>query len=234
MDQDQNIYALPQENVEGLNSYIVKVFRWMFIALAVTALVAFAISSNLEIIYSLVSNPILLLGIIAAELILVVVLTRRLMKLSFQAAIALFLGYAALNGLLFGIILMAYTEESITQTFLITCLTFGVMAVYGRFTKTDLTRFRNILYMGLFGVIILSLVNIFFASSQLGWIISIVGLFVFLGLTAYDMQKLKAYYYGTEGDEATRSKLSIYGALQLYLDFINLFLMLLRIFGRRN
>ena len=182
----------------------------------------------------LINNTLLFFGLLIGELILVSVLSRRIMKMQFQVAFGMFLLYAVLNGVTFSIIMIAYAAETIWSTFLITSVTFGIMALYGRFTRTDLTQFRSILFMGLIGVAILSLVNIFLKSSPLGWIISIVGLFVFLGLTAYDTQKLKDYYYSTDGQIELRKNLGVLGALALYLDFINLFLMLLRLFGRRK
>ena len=153
---------------------------------------------------------------------------------SFPAAAGLFGLYAVLTGLTLSVILLAYTGTSVFTTFVITAAMFGVMSVYGRITRTDLTQFRGILTMGLIGVVVLSLVNLFLRSDAMGWIISLVGLFVFLGLTAYDMQKLKSYYYGSQGDELLANRLGLLGALSLYLDFINLFLMLLRLFGRRK
>ncbi|NLN64055.1 MAG: Bax inhibitor-1/YccA family protein [Clostridiaceae bacterium] len=237
MQQYSNEYSSYQSDVEvqqGLNAYISKVFMWMFIGLAVTAFVAFTISNSYSIMVFLINNTLLFFGLLIGELILVSVLSRRIMKMQFQVAFGMFLLYAVLNGVTFSIIMIAYAAETIWSTFLITSVTFGIMALYGRFTRTDLTQFRSILFMGLIGVAILSLVNIFLKSSPLGWIISIVGLFVFLGLTAYDTQKLKDYYYSTDGQIELRKNLGVLGALALYLDFINLFLMLLRLFGRRK
>lgn len=144
----------------------------------------------------------------------------------------MFLIYAALNGVTFSAVLLAFAGETITSAFAITAVTFGVMSIYGYVARTDLTQFRSILFMGLIGILILSLVNIFLRSSNVEWLISIVSLFVFLGLTAYDMQKLKGYYFGTYGNVALRNNLGIIGALSLYLDFVNLFLTILRLFGR--
>lgn len=237
MQQYSNDYSTYESEVEarqGLNAYISKVFSWMFVGLAVTAVVAFAVSSSYSIIIFLFQNIYLFYGLMIGEVILVAVLSGRIMKLSFAAAFSMFLLYAAVNGITFALIFVLYTGESIWATFLITGVTFGAMALYGRFTKTDLTQFRSVLFMGLIGVVVLSIVNIFLNSDPLGWIISIVGLFVFLGLTAYDTQKLKGYYYATDGQMALRQNLGVMGALSLYLDFINLFLKLLRLFGRRK
>ncbi len=237
MQQYSNDYSSYESEVEarqGLNAYISKVFSWMFIGLVVTAFVAFAVSNSYTFMVFLARNIFLFYGLMIGEVILVAVLSRRIMKLSFAAAFSMFLLYAAVNGITFALIFALYAGETIWSTFLITSVTFGVMALYGRFARTDLTQFRSVLFMGLIGVAVLSIVNIFLNSSPLGWIISIIGLFVFLGLTAYDTQKLKGYYYATDGQMALRQNLGVMGALSLYLDFINLFLMLLRLFGRRR
>lgn len=237
MQQIPNDYSAYQSEIEvrqGLNTYISKVFAWMFIGLSVTAAVAFTISISFDVIVFFANNMILFFGLLIGEIILVSVLSARVMKMRFGLAFGAFLLYAVLNGVTLSVLLIAYTQESIWNTFMITAITFGVMALYGRFTKTDLTRSRSVLFMGLIGIIVLSLVNLLLRSSALGWVISIIGLFVFLGLTAYDTQKLKDYYYATEGQLALRQNLGVMGALSLYLDFINLFLMLLRLFGKRK
>ncbi len=237
MNEYQNRYSSYETEMEvkqGLNAYISTVFAWMFIGLVVTAAIAYGISITPAVVYMIAGNPVLFFGIIIGEIVLVVYLSARITKLRFATAFGLFILYAVLNGVIFSVIFLAYTQTTVWNTFLITAATFGVMALYGRFTGTDLTRFRSILFMGLIGVIVLSLVNLFIGSSQLGWVISIIGLFVFLGLTAYDTQKLKGYYYGTDGQPALRQNLGVMGALALYLDFINLFLLLLRLFGRRR
>jgi len=220
--------------IKGMNTYIAKVFGWMFIGLMLTAAVGFFVAGNLAIVEVIVTNPILFFGLMLAEIVMVIVLSARITKLSYGAAIGLFLAYAAINGITFSVIFLAYTMESIATAFSTTAITFGVMCIYGYFTRADLTRFRTILYMGLIGVLVLSIVNIFLASSSIGWIISLVSLFVFLGLTAYDMQRLKAFYFGTEGNSVMRNNLGIIGALRLYLDFINLFLTMLRFMGGRR
>ncbi len=237
MQQYSNDYPSYESEIEvqqGLNSYISKVFSWMFLGLIVTAIVSFVVSSSYSVIVFLAENIFLFYGLLIGEVVLVIVLSRKIMELTFGAAFSMFMLYAAINGVTFALILILYTAESIWSTFLIAAVTFGIMALYGRFTKTDLTQFRSVLFMGLIGVFVLSIVNIFLNSSPLNWIISIVGLFVFLGLTAYDTQKLKDYYYATDGQMALRQNLGVMGALALYLDFINLFLKLLRLFGRRK
>ena len=220
-------------SVKGMNAFISKVFGWMFIGLLLTAGVSYYVSTNNNLIQAL-SNNFLFFGLLIGELVLVAVLSARITKLKYTTALGMFLIYAALNGVTLSIIFLAYTGSSIAAAFGITAITFGAMCIYGYVTKTDLTQFRTILYMGLIGLIVLSVVNIFLRSSGMDWFISILSLVVFLGLTAYDMQKLKAYYFGTEGNVALRGNLGIVGALSLYLDFINLFLTILRLFGRRK
>lgn len=221
-------------SVKGLNQFIAKVFGWMFLGLMATAGVAFYVASNETLIYNIVSNRILFYGLMIGELALVMMLSARITKLSFPAAMGFFVGYAVLNGVTLSTLFYAFTGGALTNAFAITAVTFGVMSIYGYFTQADLTRFRSLLFMGLIGVVVLSVVNLFLRSSSLEWFVSLIGLFVFLGLTAYDMQKLKGYYYHTEGNVALRNNLGVAGALNLYLDFINLFLIFLRIFGRRD
>ena len=220
--------------IRGLNAYIAKVYGWMFIGLVLTALTAFAFVSNPDRVIAFVTNPILFYGCLIGEFVLVLFVSRSVMKLPFSAAVGLFALYAVLNGLTLSVILLVYAGASVALTFFITAVMFGAMSVYGRVTRTDLTRFRGILTMGLIGVVVLSLLNLFLRSNVLEWIVTLVGLFVFLGLTAYDMQKLRSYYFSAQGDTLTLNRLGLLGALSLYLDFINLFLMLLRLFGRRR
>ena len=220
--------------IRGLNAYIAKVYGWMFIGLALTALTAFAFVADEARVVAFVTNPILFYGCLIGELVLVFVASRAVMKLPFSAAAGLFALYAVLNGLTLSVILLVYTGASLSLTFFVTAGMFGVMSVYGRVTRTDLSRFRGMLTMGLIGVVVLSLINMLLRSEALDWVVSLVGLFVFLGLTAYDMQKLRTYYFASEGNTLTLNRLGLLGALSLYLDFINLFLMLLRLFGRRR
>ena len=177
-------------SVKGMNAFISKVFGWMFIGLLLTAGVSYYVSTNNNLIQAL-SNNFLFFGLLIGELVLVAVLSARITKLKYTTALGMFLIYAALNGVTLSIIFLAYTGSSIAAAFGITAITFGAMCIYGYVTKTDLTQFRTILYMGLIGLIVLSVVNIFLRSSGMDWFISILSLVVFLGLTAYDMQKLK-------------------------------------------
>lgn len=232
------IYEDEYAAIRGMNSFISKVFGWMFIGLMLSAGVAYGVayyvSTDINIYRIILGNGFVFFGLMIVEIILVSVLSSRITRLRYGTAIGMFLLYAALNGITLSVIFLAYTQQSLATAFAVTAATFGAMCVYGYFTKADLTQFRNILFMGLIGLIILSVVNIFLRSSGLEWFISIVSLFVFLGLTAYDMQSLKAYYFGTEGDHVLRRNLGIIGALRLYLDFINLFLTILRLSSRRK
>ncbi|BDD01589.1 Bax inhibitor-1/YccA family protein [Persicobacter psychrovividus] len=209
------------------------VYGWMTLGLLITALFAY-LTFNSEFLFSIVSG----MGIwalIIAELGLVFVISGMINKLSPLAAKGLFALYSALNGLTLSVILMAYTQSSVYSTFLITAGTFGLMSVYGMVTKKDLTNLGSLLMMGLVGIIIASLVNVFIGSSGLSMIISYVGVLIFTGLVAYDTQKLKNISYSVSSVGAgNASKMAILGALSLYLDFINLFIMLLRVLGNRR
>lgn len=227
-------YEEEYASVKGMNAFITRVFGWMFIGLLVSGAVAYLVSTNLSIANFIFSNSILFFGLMIAEIVLVSVLSARITRLRYGTALGMFLVYAALNGITLSVIFLAYAQQTLVTAFVVTAATFGAMCIYGYITKTDLTQFRNILFMGLIGLLILSLVNLFLRSSGVEWVICIVSLFVFLGLTAYDMQKLKAYYFGTEGDVVLRKNLGIIGALSIYLDFINLFLTVLRLADRKK
>ncbi len=215
------------------NIFLAKVFGWMFIALMITGFTALFVANDEGFKNAVFGNRIIFWGIIIAELVLVFVISGAIRRLSPTTTKLLFLLYSILNGITLSFIFMVYTSSSIAITFFITAATFGIMAVYGYVTKKDLTKFGNILIMALFGVIIAVVVNLFLKSQTLQYIISIIGIFVFVGLVAYDTQKLKAIGM-SELDETTKKKLSIIGALSLYLDFINLFLLLLQFFGGRR
>jgi uncharacterized protein len=209
--------------------YIAKVYGWMFLGLGITAVVAFLVASSPVAQALLFGNRLVFFGLFIAQIFLVGFLSMRIQKMSSTTATAIFLGYAALMGLTFSAFILAYSAASLVTVFAITAGTFGVMSAVGYFTKQDLTSFGKIMIMGLVGVIIASIVNIFLSSPVLYWIISYVGVAVFVGLIAYDTQKIKAY--ALLDSEEDRKKGAILGALSLYLDFINLFIMLLRLFG---
>jgi FtsH-binding integral membrane protein len=208
------------------------VYAWMCAGLATTAVVAWyvAISGFYQTVYA--SG--LFFPLIIAELILVFVISYAVNKISAPVATVLFLVYAALNGVVLSVVFLVYSLGTLAGAFAVTAVMFGAMSVYGFVTKRDLTSLGSFLLMGLIGLILASVVNIFFASSALYWIITYAGIAIFLGLTAYDTQKLKEMAHHVEGNDAAAARMSIVGSLVLYLDFINLFLLLLRIMGRRD
>ena len=217
-----------------VNDFIRSVYNWMAIALALTGFVAFYISNNETILRLIFGNPIIFFVLILAELGLVFSISGMINRMSASTATSLFILYSVLNGVTLSFIFLAYTRTSVASTFFICAGTFIACSIYGWSTKRDLTSFGGFLIMGLIGIIIASLVNVFIRSSAMSMMISYIGVFVFVGLTAYDTQKLKnmALTQPAGLDSAVVRKGSILGALSLYLDFINLFLMLLRIFGQ--
>jgi uncharacterized protein len=231
-----NPNTISVEQVAAENQrYIVKVYSWMCLAMIVTGGVAMYTSSNAALSDAINGNPYILIGLIVLQLVAVGVLVRLISKMNAMVATVIFLLYSILFGLTLSSIFRIYTSESIASTFFITAGTFGAMSIWGYLTKTDLTRWGNILFMGIIGLIISSLVNQFLLqSSMLYWITTCAGVLIFVALTAYDTQKIKnANIIGNEGSDEDHKE-SIIGALILYLDFINLFLYLLRIFGRRK
>ena len=212
------------------NTLIRQVYAWMGGGLLITALLAMVTVSSPVLLNAVLGNRLVFYGLIIGELGLVFAISGAINKLSASVASLLFVLYAALNGITMSVIFVVYTAESIGSTFVITAATFGTMSAYGYLTKRDLTGWGSFLFMGLIGVVIASLVNIFTQSSAVAWIISAVGVIVFTGLTAYDTWKIKAM--ATAGAEGRKP--AILGALTLYLDFINLFLMLLRLLGNRR
>ncbi len=221
---------------QATNALLSKVFNWMALGLGLTGLTALLTVSSPFLLGIIFGNKAVFYGLIIAELGLVFYLSARVDKLSPQAATGIFLGYAILNGVTLSSILLVYTMTSIANTFFITAGMFGAMAVYGHVTKRDLSGVGSFMMMGLVGIIIASIVNFFMQSSELSWIISGIGVIVFTGLTAYDVQKIKRMGAGgiMEQGEGAIQRAAIMGALALYLDFINLFLMLLRFFGNRR
>lgn len=215
-------------------SFMTKVYGWMSLALFVTASVAMFVASTPSLVYALASNKILFYGLIIGELLLVGYLAIAVMRMTATMATAVFLGYAVLNGVTLSLIFLVYTAGSIASTFLVTAGTFAIMSAYGYYTKRDLTTLGNLLFMALIGLILASVVNIFWQNSTLMWITTYAGVLIFVGLTAYDTQKIKEMnIIGNEGTDEDRKE-AIRGALTLYLDFINLFLYLLRILGGRR
>jgi len=228
---ENNVIRIGEDQVKTRqNVFITNVYGLMTGALAITGFIAWYIMSNDNLVAQLAPNYMILLLL---ELGVVMGLSFLVNKVSVNVARLLFVIYSALNGLTFGVILHFFTTESIASTFFVTAGTFGFMSIYGYFTKKDLTSFGRILMMALIGILIASLVNFFLNSPQLYWVITYVGVLIFVGLVAYDTQKLKALAANIDGEEMEH-KASIIGALTLYLDFINLFLLLLRIMGRRR
>ena len=217
---------------EGLRAYMLRVYNYMASALVLTGVVAYAVA-NTPAVYNAIFGTGLAWVVILAPLGMVFFLSARVNKMSVPAAQATFWVFAALMGMSLASIFIIYTQASIARVFFITAGTFAGMSLYGYTTKKDLTGWGSFLIMGLFGIIIASIVNIFMASSALHFAISVIGVLVFVGLTAYDTQKIKESYAASDPGEVA-SKKAIMGALRLYLDFINLFLMLLRLFGNRN
>ncbi|TDJ59485.1 MAG: Bax inhibitor-1/YccA family protein [Nitrospina sp.] len=214
--------------------FMVRVYNWMGAGLAMTGGVSWYVSTSETILNLLVTQPILFFGLLIAELGLVFYLAARVMQMDVGQAMGVFFLYAGLNGVTLAPLFLLYTTASLASTFFVTAGMFGAMSFYGYTTKKDLTSLGGFLFMGLIGIIIASVVNMFLHNSMLYWIISYAGVLIFVGLTAYDTQKIKeTNILGNEGtDEDTKE--AIRGALTLYLDFINLFLMLLRIMGTRR
>lgn len=219
----------------GLRQYMTAVYGWMAIGICITGLVALFTVSTPALLRLVYSSDFTIIGLLVAEVILVMYLASRIQKMRFQTAIAVFLGYAALNGLTISSIFFRFTHSSIAGTFFVTAATFGVMTAYGFFTKKDLSSLGNLFFMGLIGIIIASVANFFLQSQVIYWAVTYIGVAIFIGLIAYDTQKIKKYYVVSGGyNTSDGKKLAILGALHLYIDFINLFLLLLRIFGRRK
>lgn len=217
-------------------SILKNVYLWMTAGLAMTAVVSYAVATNDTLLRMFLGSSVSFLFIIFAQFGLVIYLSARLQKMASTSAIAAFMGYSILTGITLSVIFYAYSGLVISRAFFTTAASFGGMSLYGMTTKRDLDGIGHYLIMGLWGIIIASLINMFLGSANVYYFISIIGVLVFLGLTAWDTQKIRKMNdaYGSSMDEETYIKLSIIGALMLYLDFINIFLFLLRIFGRNN
>jgi FtsH-binding integral membrane protein len=216
----------------GLRQFLISVYNYMGSGLALTGLVAYGAAES-GVYNSLTQTPLLLWVVILAPLALVFLLSFRIEKMSLGAAQAAFWGYASLVGLSLAGIFLVYTGESIARTFFITAATFLAMSLYGYTTRTDLSRFGSFLLMGLLGIIVAGLVNMFLASSALQLAISVIGVVIFVGLTAYDTQRIKEIYLESDSSVVAGKK-AIMGALALYLDFLNLFILLLQLTGDRR
>ena len=211
-----------------------KVYTWMTLALVLTGLTAYGVATSPGIMMALYSNSALMWGLVIAEFALVIGISAAINRLSLATATLMFVAYSVINGAMLSSIFMIYTAASIASVFFITAATFAVMALIGYTTKTDLTSVGKLLFMALIGLVIATIVNMFIGSSTLTMICSYVGVLIFVGLTAYDSQKIKNMLMQAPDAGELSQKLALLGALTLYLDFINLFIYLLRIFGDRR
>ncbi len=221
-----------------VNACMRRVYNWMAGGLALSALVAWYMASSMEalgIFFNLRTGAptMWFWAAIIGEFGLVLAISAGIKRMAVGTAAGLFVLYAALNGVTLSMVLLAYTGASVMKAFLVTAGTFGITSIWASTTKKDLTAWGSFLFMGLIGIVIASLVNMFFRSPVMDYVISLIGVGVFVGLTAYDTQRLRVMVLEA-ANEVTVSKMAIFGALQLYLDFINLFLMLLRLFGDRR
>jgi len=214
-------------------SFLGQVYAWMTAGLLVTSAVAAYTASAPSVLNLIYGNPFTIWLLFIAQIGLVIGLSATIDRLTPGAAVALFIAYAALNGLTLSAIFLVYTYTSIAQAFLATAATFGVMSLYGATTKRDLSTAGNLLVMALIGFLIGSIINLFWANSALYWVLTYLGIAIFIGLTAWDTQQIKRLIQQAH-DDTTARRLAIIGALKLYLDFINLFVLLLRIFGSRD
>jgi uncharacterized protein len=217
---------------ERVTSFLKKVYGWMFVGLGITATVAYGVAGTPAVAQAIFANRILFFGLVIGELVLVFFLSARVNRLSPGAASALFLLYSALNGATLSLIFLVYSGSSIASTFLVTAGMFGALALFGSTTKRSLAGVGQFMFMGLIGLILASLVGVFVHAAGLQFVISVVGVIVFTGLTAWDAQRLKAMALAVP--EGAQGSYAVVGALSLYLDFINLFLMLLRFMGGRR
>lgn len=228
-----NNFNLGSGNQQSLDVYVSQVMRQvftkMFLAMVITALSAYMVLSVEPLMVFLFSNPLIYWGLLIGEIVMVISLSAAINKLSNVGATLLFYAYSILNGLTISCIAMVYTSASIALTFAITAGVFAVMVIYGYVTKNDLTKFGSFMTMALFGLVICIIVNMFMQSNTMEWIISFAGVAIFIGLTAWDVQKIKRM--AAYSDYSNAGKLATIGALSLYLDFVNLFLYLLRFFG---
>ena len=214
--------------------FLVRVYAWMSFALIITGLTAYVIASSPGMILNFSENRILMAGLFIFEVAIVLILVGGIKKMSEETASLLFLAYSILNGFTLSVIFMVFTEESIATAFFVTAGTFAIMSAFGYLTKYDLTAFGNLLFMGLLGLVLATVINLHYQNNEVTWITTYFGVVLFIGLIAYDTQEIKKMVvFGNEGSEEEK-KSAIIGALTLYLDFINLFLKFLNIFGKRK
>lgn len=232
-NSNENVFGQVQSRERSI---LKNVYLWMTGGLALTGMTAWYVSNNATIMNALLSNRFLFFGLIIAELILVMTISRRISTMSVQTATLSFGGYAILNGITLSLIFLVYARQTIYLAFFTTAATFAGMSLWALTTKKDLSGIGHYLIMGVWGLIVASLINFFVRSPMLYYLISYAGVAVFLGLTAYDTQQISKWNQsvGENTSEETLTRLSIMGALKLYLDFINIFLFVLRILGRRR
>jgi FtsH-binding integral membrane protein len=225
-------FASDSTTAERVNAFLRAVYGWMFAGLAITAVTAAFVASSPALVTALVANRLLFWVLVIAQLGIVFALSARVDRLAPSTASALFIAYSALTGVTLSLILLVFTGESIATTFVVTGGMFGALALYGSATRRDLSGLGSFLFMGLVGLMLASIVGLFWQNGALQFLISFVGVIVFTGLTAYDAQRLKAMALAMPGGQT--GSYAVVGALALYLDFINLFLFLLRFLGQRR
>ena len=227
-----NVFATPFSAEERISAFLRSVYGWMCAGLAITAVVAFVVASSPTLALTLVRTPFVMMGLVIAQLGLVFALSLRVEKMSAGTASALFVLYSALTGVTMSFVLLAYTSQSVASTFAVSAGMFGAMALYGTVTTRSLAGWGQFLFMGLIGVVIASVVGMFWQNDGFQFVLGFIGVIVFTGLTAYDAQRLKAMALALPSGGT--GAYAVVGALTLYLDFINLFLMLLRLTGDRR
>ena len=231
--QDQS-YVESVKRTSIVQSFFSQVYGWMFFGLLSTGIIAYYTANSAFLLNLIFGSKITFYAFLFAPIVLVMIISGKINSLSASMASFLFFVYAAVNGVTLSAIFLAYTQDSIATTFVITAGTFGVTALFGYVTKKDLSKLGSILFMLLIGLIIATLVNMFLKNDTMMWVLTYAGIVIFVGLTAYDMQKLKELAYKIDEDENDIAKFAVLGALTLYLDFINLFLRLLQIFGKKR
>jgi len=229
-----NLTAKRDVTNEAFAVLLKNVYAWTMLALAVTGVAAFYVSNNQMILTYLFEHAGLIFGLLIGELVLAIIFTACFKRMSFNVASILFGLYALFTGISLGLVFLTFTSESIASTFFVTAGTFGAMSLFGYFTKRDLSPWGRYLLMALMGLIIATVVNLFMQSTQLMWIATYAGVLIFVLLTAYDTQKIKGMLANSEEVNEHSLKLALYGSFMLYLDFINLFLKLLKIMGKRK
>jgi hypothetical protein len=234
--RQQQAYPASRDASQASTIFLAKVFNWMAIGLGITAFVAFWVTNSAAAQSLIFGNMVVFYGLIIGELGMVIYLSTRIERITAARATTLFIVYSTLNGATLSAVLLIYTATSVASAFIVAAAMFGAMAIYGTVTKKDLSSMGSFMFMGLIGMIIASVVNMFLGSSMISWVVSAIGVVVFTGLTAYDVQKISRFGSGgiMENGEAAIKKGAIMGALTLYLDFINLFLSLLRLMGDRR